>query len=162
MAKKHIKENISELSRLYAEAQGLYEEAAEKLSESMIDPETYEDFMKLKKDLDNELNGYSALFSLVLHSREDFVKSFNREKQAHLRLCKLVDSLHLNAEKNPKEYRDAVMDQFYSSCDKLRIYKEVDTISSVKNRLPKYTKELVFPYIRHYLETLDIFIQEAL
>lgn len=162
MAKKHIKENVLDLSMLYAKAQDLYEKAAEELSDSMVDPETYEDFIKIKKDLDNELNGYSSLFSLALHSRNDFVKSFNREKQAHSRLCKLVDSLYINAEKNPKEYRDAVMNQFYSSCDKLRIYEEVEAVSSVKNRLPKYTKALVFPRIRQYLETLDTFIQEAL
>ena len=93
MSKKHVKENVKELSRLYSRAQNLYEEAAELMSESMIPGDVYISFVALKKDLDTELSNYSLLFSKVLESRQRFVEDLNKERFNFSRLCHLIDDL---------------------------------------------------------------------
>lgn len=162
MSKKHIKENVKELSRLYSKAQDLYEEAAELMSECPISGDTYISFMALKKDLDTELSNYSLLFSKVLESRQKFVEDLDRERFAFSRLCHLIDDLTEQKDETPKEYFDAVMKQYFDSIDKLRIYTTVNEVSSFKNKDSKFLHQLTFKEVRVLLESLKKFIDEEL
>ena len=162
MSKKHVKENVKELSRLYSRAQNLYEEAAELMSESMISGDVSISFVALKKDLDTELSNYSLLFSKVLESRQKFVEDLNKERFNFSRLCHLVDDLVEQKDKTPKEYSDAIMKQYFDSVDRLRIYTTVDEVSSFKNKDSKFLHLLTFKEIRVLLDSLKKFIDEEL
>ena len=158
MSKKHIKENVKELSRLYSKAQDLYEEVAELMSECPISGDTYISFMALKKDLDTELSNYSLLFSKVLESRQKFVEDLNKERLNFSRLCHLTDDLTEQKDETPKEYFDAVM----KGIDRLRIYTAVNEVSSFKNKDSKFLHQLTFKEVRVLLESLKKFIDEEL
>lgn len=80
MAKRHVKEQLKILSEKYSIAQKLYEDISEEFAESMIDPDTLEEFQRIKNTLDSALSTVSEALSSALLKREEFLKLIEKLK----------------------------------------------------------------------------------
>lgn len=132
MAKRHIKQYIKCLGFEYSEAQKLYEKCAEALSDTMIDPETYEKFCLHKNKLDQTLRIWSSILDTAL-DRKKFLKEFSKV-QARLKASKdLLKALELDPTATD-EYQLAVCKNTANLEAELFIFRKVEIISSIKNR----------------------------
>ena len=132
MAKRHIKSYIKCLSFAYSEAQKLYEKCAESLSENLIDPEVYNNFCERKNTLDAALNSWSRALDLAL-DRKKFLAELKKTKARVEASDKLTDLVSEDPTATP-EYKAELAKVNANLIAEYRILREVDIISSFKNR----------------------------
>lgn len=168
MAKRHLKVLISGLSEKYQKAQELYEEAAEILSESMVDPEAYNEFCEKKNSLDAHLTNLSRILELSL-DREKFLKAFAKIRLTHKRIVEILDSLFEEEKKEGfedsierKELVEQYMDLETRSVYSMMLYKLIDSVSSVKNRNRKYRLNIDIFGLDDKINELESVIRERL
>lgn len=162
MSKKHLKVNIADLSKLYKRVEDLYEEAAESMSESMVDPEVYDKFCRLKNKLDTSLMNYSVLLTMAYHDRPNFLKSYTRERETLMRGVDLLKQLAEQIESTPPEYISELTRKVKECSNRVQVYSDVDEVSCEKNRHSKFAKNLTFLEIRQLSADLRKLIQEEL
>ena len=152
MAFKHINICVGYLSKKYAEAQKLFEDAAESLSGGMIDPEVYQEFCEKKNKVDVLLANYSKLFQDV-KDRENFVKTLSKQKAELSRVSSLID----RAKNGPDSEEFLVRTESYLRLleNQFSVYEFVEEEASWPKRKKKFRKASGFTY-KEYREAFQI------
>ena len=166
MARKHIKEQVAILAKKYSEAQEMYLKISEILAESMVHPDSFEDFNNYKSCLDGSLTVVSEALNAALMDRTKFLNLIKKLKNDRDTWEKTIEAFEKGTEKTPESERllQSYRGFLLRANNTVAIIEKANLIASLPNRKKRrchFRKEVnLFEKVDKDLKTMRDFLEE--